>query len=82
MATKTRNASVETRKGLHTLSLKTWKPQNTAQPASEPEDYSAIADSIQRWESWLWAERNAWSIRQRHNDRQLKVGLFGPGVRS
>lgn len=54
----------ETRKGSHTLSLKTWKPQNTAQPASEPDYDSRVANPIQAWERWLWGERNRWSVDQ------------------
>lgn len=64
------------------LSLDGWQGRNTAQLGSEPVDPSLISDSTQRFEQWLWNERNAWSIRQRHDNRQLKVGLFGPGVRS
>ena len=62
MPTATRNASPETRKPR--LSLKTWRGQNTAQPASELANDSRIADPIQRWESWLWGERNDWSVAQ------------------
>lgn len=80
MATATRNASLETRKPR--LSLEIWRGRNTAQPASEPADYRSIADPIQRWESWLWAERNTWSIERRQRERLLKVGLFGSAVRS
>ena len=77
MATATRNASVETRKGSHTLSLKTWKPQNTAQPASEPSDDSPIGNPIQAWESWLWGERNRWSVDQHHLPRDAGEWLAG-----
>ena len=30
----------------------------------------------------LWSDRSSWDIERRQRDRQLKVGLFGPGVRS
>lgn len=55
----------ETRKGPHSLSLKTWKPQNTAQRSkNEPVPDSRIANPIQAWESWLLGERNLWDIDQ------------------
>lgn len=80
MSTATRNAPLEARKPR--LSLEGWRGRNTAQPASEPDDDSAIVDPIQRWESWLWAERNTWSIERRQRERLLKVGLFGSAVQS
>ena len=46
------------------LSLETWRGRNTAQPTSEPANDSHIGNPIQAWESWLWGERNAWSVDQ------------------
>lgn len=46
------------------LSLETWRGRNTAQPTSEPANDSPIANPIQAWESWLWGERNRWSVDQ------------------
>ena len=62
MAITTRNASPETRKSR--LSLTGWRDRHSAQPASEPANDSHIANPIQAWESWLWGERNRWSVDQ------------------
>lgn len=59
------------------LSLETWRGQNTAQPASEPANDSRIADPIQRWESWLWSERNAWSVDQHRLPEDADDWLHG-----
>ena len=45
------------------LSLETWRGRNCS-IASEQSDYTNISDPVKAWESWLWGERNAWSIDQ------------------
>lgn len=45
------------------LSLKTWRPQNSSLPGEHGE-HSSNFGPIQRWEAWLWGERNAWSVDQ------------------
>ena len=45
------------------LSLKTWRGRNCS-IGSERSDNTSNLDPIQRWEAWLWGERNAWSVDQ------------------
>jgi len=72
-------AYLEGRRGPETrrprLSLTTWRGRKIAQHGSvEQSNNSDNADPAQRFENWLWAERNDWSIRARS-------GLLGSGRR-
>lgn len=73
MLTATRSASDETRRGRHTLSLKTWQPRNCSTLAGEEqsETYTNLPE-IQAWEARLWDDRNRWDVRRR------RAGLFAP----
>ena len=64
----------ETRKSR--LSLTGWRDRHSAQPAKiEPANDSPIANPIQAWESWLWSERNRWSVDQ-HRQLNRRSGQF------
>ena len=58
------------------LSLKTWRSRNCSLPG-ERSDPTNFSDPIQRWEAWLWGERNRWDIDQHRLPRDADDWLRG-----
>lgn len=47
------------------LTLEGWRGRNCSKLAGgEQGNDSSNYDPVQRWEAWLWGERNAWSVDQ------------------
>ena len=43
---------------------------------------SGSLEQLRLFAKRLWSDRSCWDVARRSNEGQLKVGLFGPGVRS
>lgn len=42
-------------------------------------DHTNFLDPIQRWETWLWGERNGWDVARRQLPRDADEWLAGGG---
>lgn len=76
MATLSRNAPDDARKGRPTLSLRTWRPRNGSDLAGEHFEDSEQFDDDQRFERWLYAERNKWDIKRHTSGSYLPNRLL------
>ena len=74
MVDPVRSAPDKARRPRQTLSLGVWQSRNTNSQASvgDPQ-FNPSMDETQRFEAWLWAERNRWDIDRR------RCGLIGAG---
>ena len=60
------------------LSLAGWRSRNISKLAGvERSDLTTIVDPLQRFEAWLWGERNAWDIDQHRLPRDADDWLSG-----